>query len=99
MGKKIKNKRNVNYIENDLSRNICYCKRKMGVLKKGMELSLMCGQELGIFIYDKHINRLIVYESTPNFTIDKIKRINDQFNNRGDLFEKYTNHDYNNIKE
>ena len=39
-------------IEDKVSRYVTYCKRKKGVIKKAMELSLLCGQEVLLSIYD-----------------------------------------------
>lgn len=39
-------------IENRVSRYVTYCKRKKGVIKKAMELSLLCGQEILLAVYD-----------------------------------------------
>lgn len=54
-------------IENKISKNVTYCKRKKGVIKKAIELSLLCNQEIMLTIYDKTKNKLVQYQSNPAF--------------------------------
>ena len=42
----------VELIHNKISRNVTFCKRKKGLIKKAMELSLLCGQHVALQIYD-----------------------------------------------
>jgi len=51
-------------IENKVSKYVTYCKRKKGVIKKAMELSLLCGQDVMLAIYDKNKKKLVLYQST-----------------------------------
>ena len=51
-------------IENKVSKYVTYCKRKKGVIKKAMELSLLCGQDVMLTIYDKRKQKLVLYQST-----------------------------------
>ncbi len=37
----------------DSQRKVTYCKRKKGILKKSMELSILCDVSMFVFIYDK----------------------------------------------
>ena len=57
--KKIK----IDYIADLKLRQITFCKRKRGLLKKAMELSLLCGQEVFLAIYEPSLKKTIVYNS------------------------------------
>lgn len=45
---------------------VTYCKRKKGLLKKSMELSILCDLQMFVFIYDQSQRRVIHYASDPN---------------------------------
>ncbi len=51
-------------ISDQVQRNVTYCKRKKCLVKKAMEISILCGQEVSLVIHDKRKNKLIVYRST-----------------------------------
>ena len=48
-------------IENAHFREVTFWKRKKGLIKKAMELSMMCQQEIFVVIYDTELKRLITY--------------------------------------
>ena len=60
--KKIK----INYITDEKFRKVTCCKRKKGLLKKAMELSLLCGNDVLLIIHEKSSNRAILYNSLEN---------------------------------
>ena len=64
-----RNKISIQKIKNERIRNITYCKRKKGLLKKAMEWSLLCDVDILVGIYPKHIthSQLLIYCSTNNF--------------------------------
>ena len=39
-------------IDDNNQRNITYIKRTKGIMKKAMELSMLCGQKIIMYIYD-----------------------------------------------
>ena len=58
----------IEQIEDRVSRNVTYCKRKKGLIKKAMELSILCGQHISLAIFDPLKNKLIKYQSTKEYT-------------------------------
>ena len=46
-------------IEDPSCRNVTYCKRKKGIIKKAIELSVICGQEIAVYIYDKTLAKFV----------------------------------------
>jgi len=48
-------------IEDETFKRITYSKRKKGIIKKAVEISLLCGQEVMLTIYNKNNNKLVVY--------------------------------------
>ena len=52
MGRKKINKK-IEPIASTSSRNLTYSKRKKGLLKKAMELSILCGQKMFMVIFDE----------------------------------------------
>ncbi|KAK7404238.1 hypothetical protein VNO78_04952 [Psophocarpus tetragonolobus] len=41
-------------IENPVHRQVTFCKRRTGLLKKAKELSVLCDAEIGLFIFSAH---------------------------------------------
>ena len=72
MGRKKSN--DLQYIEDPQQRNITYCKRRIGILKKAMELSQLCGQKIFFAMYDQK-DKLILYRSQHDFDEDEVKKL------------------------
>ena len=62
MGKR--NETKIKLIKDKSSRNVTFCKRRKGLIKKAMELSILCHKQIGLFIYDEKSRKMISYNST-----------------------------------
>jgi len=74
-------------IENINQRKVTYCKRKKGLLKKSIELSVLCDVNTFVFIFDKSQQRCVHYASNTN--LDFVTLFNEKYHR-----EFYTNNDY-----
>jgi hypothetical protein len=41
-------------IENPVHRQVTFCKRRMGLLKKAKELSVLCDADIGVIVVSSH---------------------------------------------
>jgi len=83
-------------IESKASRNITFCKRKKGLIKKAMELSLLCDLNICLAIYCTERKKLIVYKSHDNDSVTLLSRLirnNEIMDNT--FFEQYSNENIN----
>lgn len=94
MGKKKIDK--LKLISNKNQRNVAFCKRKRGFLKKAIELSCLCEQKILIIIHDEMKKRVVQFSSDDSFQMEaaykaiKIAKSPENAN----CFEKFTNDDY-----
>ena len=77
----------IQLIPNLSHRKVTYCKRKKGLLKKSIELSVLCDLKVFCFIYDESQQRVIHFASDPSLNIMDIF-------NKENQREYYTNSDY-----
>ena len=56
-------------IENINNRNVTFIKRAKGLLKKAMELSILCDQQVFMFVFDGEKRRVIHYNSDPEMNL------------------------------
>lgn len=99
MGKKKIDK--LKLIDSKTQRNVAFCKRKRGFLKKAIELSCLCGQKILIIIYDEERGRVVQFSSEDMFQIGEaykaIKRARQPDNPNN--FEKFNNDDYTRLEQ
>ena len=63
------------FIENKMQRDVTYSKRKRGIIKKAIELSRMCGQDIFMIIFDKNKQKLVEYRSGRDFNINIVNSL------------------------
>lgn len=92
MGKK--KLESISKIQDKNSRNVTYCKRKRGLIKKAMELSKLCDQKIYLAIYDKEKQRLVEYKSTNDFTCKLVHHLSQEKYKQFIRLENYDNTHY-----
>lgn len=83
-----RNKIKIKPIENQKLRQVTYCKRKKGLLKKTMELSLLCKIQVFLALVD-HNDNLAIYNSEGHISNFVDKYLKFPINPK----EMYTNQD------
>lgn len=76
-----RNKIKIEKIKNDRIRQVTFYKRKKGLLKKAMELSLLCESKVFLCIVDKN-DRKMIFSSEPDINLFKEKYLNDHLNSQ-----------------
>jgi MADS-box transcription enhancer factor 2 len=51
-------------IENDRHRQVTFAKRKLGVMKKATELSILCNANVAVIVFSAN-NKMSVYSNCP----------------------------------
>jgi hypothetical protein len=92
MGKK--KLESITKIQDKNSRNVTYCKRKRGLIKKAMELSKLCDQQIYMAVFDKEKQRLVEYRSTPDFTCKLVHHLSKEKYKQYVRLERYDNTHY-----
>ena len=86
---------NIKFIESLNLRNVTYCKRKRGFIKKAMELSVLCGQQMSLLIYDKRKDKMVSY-TTKGFEHDQaVEILKTHKRQKNKKLEVYNEEDYN----
>ena len=78
------------------SSTVTFRKRKRGLIKKAMELNMLCQKQVYIAIYDKENNRLVEYTCDTDFNASTIDRL---AQDQSVKLERYDNQDYQECKE
>ena len=71
-----------------------YYKRKKGLIKKAMELSILCGQQIFLTLFDESKQKLVVYKSSADLSSLKIRDLFCEEYMKSQDFEYYTDENY-----
>ncbi|EMS65405.1 MADS-box transcription factor 26 [Triticum urartu] len=63
-------------IENPVHRQVTFCKRRMGLLKKAKELSVLCDADIGVMVFSPHGK---VYELATNGCIRNMQGLIERY--------------------
>lgn len=74
-------------IENTTNRQVTFCKRRNGLLKKAYELSILCDAEVALIVFSSR-GRLYEYSNNSvRATIDRYKKASSDSSNSGSVSE------------
>jgi hypothetical protein len=84
----------ISLIKDKNTRNVTYCKRKRGLIKKAIELSKLCNQYIYLIVFDREKQRLIEYNSHDVFDHKIINKLASEEFKGNFKYENYTNENY-----
>ena len=81
-------------IKDTSSKTVTYNKRKRGIIKKAVEISVLCGQSVLVAIHNKVNNKFVIYQSSPSFNSNEVTRLLNSQATNNKLYEEHTNLDF-----
>jgi len=83
-------------IKDKQKRQVAYCRLKKELIKRAMEFSQMCANQVLVVVYDEERERMVYYSSETDFTLMAAhlakKKAKDPKNIH--KFERFTNENY-----
>ena len=76
----MRNQTELKLIEDNNKRKVTTSKRKRGVIKKTIELSVLCGLDIFMVIFDREKQSMVEYCSDPDFDQGVISHMLDKYN-------------------
>ena len=85
------------FLEDQDKRDVTFSKRKRGIIKKIIELSRMCGQDIFMVIFDKSKQKIVEYRSEAKFGIQIVNALLHKEVSKHFVHQSYTNADFEKI--
>lgn len=89
----------IKYIEDFHKRRVTYSKRKRCLFKKGIELSVMCGLDVYLVVFDRCKQKLIELNSSPDFDANIVQNLTSEDTRLQFAHKRYTNQDFHDFKK
>ena len=82
------------FLEDQEKRDVTFSKRKRGVIKKMIELSRMCGQDIFMVIFDRSKQKIVEYRSEAKFGIQIVNALMHKDVSKHFVHQSYTNAEF-----
>lgn len=79
-----RSKKRYSLIQNNIHRNNTKCKRKRNLIKKSMQLSKLCEQQILLVIFDSKLGKMYKYCSQDDFDIANAHALIQKVESRSD---------------
>jgi hypothetical protein len=89
----------IKYIEDFHKRRVTYSKRKRCLFKKGIELSVMCGLDVYLVVFDRCKQKLIELNSSSDFDANLVQKLTSEDTRLQFAHKRYTNKDFHDFKK
>lgn len=87
------------YIDDERKRNVAYCKRRHGLIKKVLELGVMCNQNIYVGIFDAVQQKLVEISTNPGqFTGHTVYALKQKKFSQNLIIEQFSLDDYENLE-
>jgi len=92
-----KRRTTIEKITNEREKQVTFCKRKKGIIKKAIELSKLCDTYIYFVIFDQNKQKLIEFKSDSEFDIKVVQQLCDPGLPSKIVHEQYSNSDLANL--
>ena len=85
-------------IDDELKKRCAMTKRKRGLFKKAIEMSILCEVDVFVCLFDRNRQKIFELNSEEDFDIQILSHMLDKVNKHQFKCKKFTNKDYDSFK-